>query len=66
MTLKVTLDQYVCYFHHSRHSLTLRKNLFTTWDVTLKNSYDPTFSNFTKDKIKSINILHECKKIKKC
>jgi len=35
------------------------------WDVTLKNSYDPTFSNFTKEKIKNINILRECKKIKK-
>jgi hypothetical protein len=39
------------------------KNLTTTWDVIIKTS-NPTFSDFTKEKIKHINILHECKKSK--
>jgi hypothetical protein len=38
----------------------IKKTLTTTWDVTLKTSY-PTFSDFTKEKINNINILHECK-----
>jgi hypothetical protein len=38
----------------------IKKDLTTTWDVTLKTSY-PTFSNFTKEKRKNVNILHECK-----
>ncbi len=38
----------------------IKKDLRTTWDVTFKTSY-PTFINFTKEKIKNINILHECK-----
>ncbi len=37
----------------------IKKDFTTTWDVTLKTSY-PTFSDFTKEKIK-VNILHECK-----
>jgi hypothetical protein len=35
----------------------------TTWDVTLKTSY-PTFFDFTKLKIKNVNILHEWKESK--
>jgi hypothetical protein len=38
----------------------IKKDLITTWDVILKTSY-PTFSNFTEEKIKNVNILHECK-----
>ncbi len=59
MTLKITLDQYVFYFPHGGHYLT--KKHLTTQDVTLKTSY-PTFYDFTtKEKIKNVNILHECK-----
>jgi hypothetical protein len=38
----------------------IKKDFTTTWDVTLKTSY-PIFSDFTKEKIKNVNILHECK-----
>jgi hypothetical protein len=37
-----------------------KKKHATTWDVTLKTSY-PIFFDFTKEKIKNVNILHECK-----
>ncbi len=59
MTLKITLDQYV--FSSWRTLFDIKKHLTTTWDVTLKTSY-PTFYDFTtKEKIKNVNILHECK-----
>ncbi len=38
----------------------IKKYFTITWDVTLKTSY-PTFYDFTKEKIKNVNILHECK-----
>jgi hypothetical protein len=38
----------------------IKKDLTTTWDVTLKTKY-PTFFDFTKEKNKNIDILHECK-----
>jgi hypothetical protein len=54
--LKITL----CILFFSWRTLSnIKKDLTTTWDVTLKTSY-PTFFNFTKEKDKNINILHEC------
>jgi hypothetical protein len=38
----------------------IKKCLTITWNVASKTSY-PTFFNFTKENIKNINILHECK-----
>jgi hypothetical protein len=37
----------------------IKKDLTTTWDVTLKTSY-PTFSDLKKIKL-NVNILDECK-----
>jgi hypothetical protein len=54
MTLKI------CILFSSWWTLSNIKKDFTTWDVTLKTSY-PTFSDFPKEKIKNVNILHECK-----
>jgi hypothetical protein len=58
--LKITL----CILFSSWWTLSnIKKDLTTTWDVTLKTSY-PTFSNFTKETNLNINILHECKESK--
>ncbi len=38
----------------------IKKDFTTTWDVTLKTSY-LTFFDFTKEKNKNIDILHERK-----
>ncbi len=51
----------ICILFSSWRTLSnIKKYLTTTWDVTLKTSY-PTFFDFKKEKIKNVNMLHECK-----
>ncbi len=51
----------ICILFSSWQTLSnIKKYPTITWDVTLKTSY-PTFFDFTKEKIKNISILHECK-----